>query len=219
MNKPIVDKIVAALLYEGYILYPYRPSVKNRQRWTFGGLYPPSYCQAEGGSESSIMQTQCLVVGDNRTRLDVNVRCLHLVERTVGEPVAPLSRLPEDKEPPLKIVAELQVGEKILQSWQEAMQEEIPVSACELGMLSEPLSKAFRLPGFRKFEGVAGPGGDIAAVIVRQQQPVEGCVELSALQLTEELFRVSIRISNQTPLHEGTSHTRDQALMHALVST
>src|SRR5438105_6535089 len=113
------------------------------------------------------MQTQCLVVGDNRTRLDVNVRCLHLVERTVGEPVAPLSRLPEDKEPPLKIVAELQVGERMLQSWQEAVEEEIPVGACELGrLLGQTLSKPFRLPGFRKLEGVAGRGGHIAGVIV-----------------------------------------------------
>jgi len=40
MNQTIVDQIAAAVLYEGYMLYPYRPSVKNRQRWTFGGLYP-----------------------------------------------------------------------------------------------------------------------------------------------------------------------------------
>ena len=43
MNRAFVDKIVNALLYEGYILYPYRPSVKSHQRWTFGGLYPRSW--------------------------------------------------------------------------------------------------------------------------------------------------------------------------------
>ena len=46
MNQALVDRIVNAVLYEGYLLYPYRPSVKNRQRWTFGGLYPRSYCEA-----------------------------------------------------------------------------------------------------------------------------------------------------------------------------
>jgi len=40
MNRTLVDQIADAVLYEGYLLYPYRPSVKNRQRWTFGGLYP-----------------------------------------------------------------------------------------------------------------------------------------------------------------------------------
>ena len=37
MNQTLVDQVAAAVLYEGYILYPYRPSVKNRHRWTFGG--------------------------------------------------------------------------------------------------------------------------------------------------------------------------------------
>jgi hypothetical protein len=39
MNLAMVDKIAKAVLYEGYMLYPYRPSsVKNQQRWNFGVL-------------------------------------------------------------------------------------------------------------------------------------------------------------------------------------
>ena len=51
MNAALVDGIVKAVLYEGYMLYPYRPSVKNRQRWTFGGLYPRAYCAAQGAGD------------------------------------------------------------------------------------------------------------------------------------------------------------------------
>src|SRR5262249_49349423 len=40
MNRALGAPIVDAVLYEGYVLYPSRPSVKNRQRWTFGGLSP-----------------------------------------------------------------------------------------------------------------------------------------------------------------------------------
>ena len=41
MNLEMVDKIAEAVLYEGYMLYPYRPSsVKNQQRWNFGVLCP-----------------------------------------------------------------------------------------------------------------------------------------------------------------------------------
>ncbi len=41
MNAALVDGIVKAVLYEGYMLYPYRPSaVKNRQRFNFGVVYP-----------------------------------------------------------------------------------------------------------------------------------------------------------------------------------
>ena len=41
MNLAQVEQIAKAVLYEGYMLYPYRPSsVKNRQRWNFGVVYP-----------------------------------------------------------------------------------------------------------------------------------------------------------------------------------
>ena len=69
MNRELVDRIAAAVLYEGYILYPYRPSLKNRQRWTFGGLYPEAWCQAQGaGADASASQTECLVAGGRRRR-------------------------------------------------------------------------------------------------------------------------------------------------------
>ena len=67
MNRALVDTIARAVLYEGYILYPYRPSVKNRQRWTFGGLAPRAVGQAQG--DAWTMQTECLVQGDARTTL------------------------------------------------------------------------------------------------------------------------------------------------------
>ena len=50
MNAALVDGIVKAVLYEGYMLYPYRPSaVKNRQRFNFGVVYPRAYSEAQGG--------------------------------------------------------------------------------------------------------------------------------------------------------------------------
>ena len=50
----LVDKIAKAVLYEGYMLYPYRPSsVKNQQRWNFGVLCPKTYCEAQDGTEAS----------------------------------------------------------------------------------------------------------------------------------------------------------------------
>ena len=46
-----VEKIAAAVLYEGYVLWPYRRSApKNQQRWTLGGVYPRAYSEARGGT-------------------------------------------------------------------------------------------------------------------------------------------------------------------------
>ena len=88
MNQALVDQIASAVLYEGYILYPYRPSVKNRQRWTFGGLVPPAYSQAQGGTEPWEMQTECLVLGGPGTTLTVSVRFL-AARRPAGRRVHP----------------------------------------------------------------------------------------------------------------------------------
>src|SRR5436190_1488754 len=52
------EAIARALLYEGYILYPYRASaLKNRHRFAMGGLAP-------GGNLDSSLRAECLVAGD-----------------------------------------------------------------------------------------------------------------------------------------------------------
>src|SRR5215213_9725417 len=78
--------IANAVLYEGHMLWPYRPSaLKNRQRWTFGGVYPPAYAQAT--SDRSRVTCECLAEGDAPV-FDVEVRFLQVgsdaVERRVG---------------------------------------------------------------------------------------------------------------------------------------
>ena len=82
----LVDEIVKAVLYEGYMLYPYRPSaVKNRQRFNFGVVYPRAYSEAQGGTDAWTMQTECLVQGNDETRCTVRVRFLRMVARSVGK--------------------------------------------------------------------------------------------------------------------------------------
>src|SRR5690349_2159527 len=90
----LVERIADAVLYEGYILYPYRPSaVKNQQRWNFGVLCPQSYSEVQKGSEAWTMQTECLVEGSSMTGLEVRVRFLQLVARSIGELTMPVDDL------------------------------------------------------------------------------------------------------------------------------
>src|SRR5437868_2356534 len=120
MNRELVNRIANAVLYEGYILYPYRPSVKNQQRWTFGGLYPEAYCRAHNNGEAAGNQTECLVRGGPETTLDVTVRFLHLTARTVGVFDPPVAAWPEGAEPPYCPVEILRLGDRLYQTWQEA---------------------------------------------------------------------------------------------------
>src|SRR5687767_2054027 len=76
MKEDLVDKIVNSVLYEGYMLYPYRKSsVKNQQQWNFGIVYPRNY-----KGELSTMTTECLVVGDHTVKVNIAVRFIQALE-------------------------------------------------------------------------------------------------------------------------------------------
>ncbi len=82
MNMDVVEKIANAVLYEGYLLYPYRASaVKNQQRFNFGVLYPREHCELQQGSDAWQSQTECLVAGDAASRVEVKGRFLQLITR------------------------------------------------------------------------------------------------------------------------------------------
>ncbi len=82
MNADRIEKIATAVLYEGYLLYPYRSSaVKNQQRFNFGVLYPREHCERNPGSDAWEMQTECLVHGDADSTVEIKTRFLQLVER------------------------------------------------------------------------------------------------------------------------------------------
>jgi hypothetical protein len=95
MNRAALDRIASAVLYEGYLLYPYRASaVKNQQRFNFGALYPAAW--AGRWNERSSLVTEVLVRGRN-ARLEGAIRCLHLVE--VPGPAGPWHQAREREVP------------------------------------------------------------------------------------------------------------------------
>lgn len=77
MTFAAAKEIARAVLYEGYLLYPYRTSaLKNRLRWMFGRLLPREYSFAHGESEAWSMQTECLIAGTIQTQIEACVRFL-----------------------------------------------------------------------------------------------------------------------------------------------
>jgi hypothetical protein len=90
MNRELVDKIVNAVLYEGYILYPYRASSKKnqRERFTFGRIYPQEYSNTQNGREPFLMQTECLVRNESHDAvIEITVRFLQPLARITGEEI------------------------------------------------------------------------------------------------------------------------------------
>src|SRR5579885_648264 len=182
MNRTLVDRIANAVLYEGYMLYPYRPSLRNRQRWNFGGLYPEPYCQAIGEAASN--QTQCLVSGTSATRIDVIIRFLHLTARIVGEVDPPIRQWPRSGEIPFRPVPTLQIDGQLLHTWQEAEEREIARNEMMLGELAlRPRCVAFSFPGGRRSEPVRDANGKIVGVLRREQQAIHGEIAVEAAEV------------------------------------
>lgn len=203
--EPIAD-IAKAVLYEGYILYPYRPSsVKNRQRWSFGGVFPRLYAAHEP-SEPCIMQTQCLLQGNLRTSIDVRVGFLHLVARDIevaGEPVASL-----DVD-----------GQRHI-AWEEALERAVAIPSLTVGaVLDATRSIAFSFPASVQREPVFTVSGQIAGELVRTAQALSGSITIAAHQVAEQTWRLNVRIENDSPITEAELTPRDLAQRRAFVST
>lgn len=216
-----VERIADAVLYEGYMLYPYRPSaLKNRQRWTFGGVYPRAYSEAQGGWDAWNMQTECLVVGDQNATLDIRVRFLRLQQRIVGELDHPLPDLADGVEPAFRRVESLRVGERVFHTWQEAVEQESDLSNLVVDDLAQRRHRSnFEFKHGRTIEPLRNPDGDVAGVLFREQQALQGAIEVAAEQTDDRLYKVTMQVINRTVLDDAASLSRDDALLYAFVST
>ena len=204
-----MKKVAEAVLYEGYILWPYRrSSTKNQQRWTFGGVYPRAYSEARGEDDPWIVQTQCLVLADKESAIEVKVRFLHVVERRVGR---------KNAEGTLEFVDDLRIGEERYLSWDEATEREVAVGRFELSeLLESPKRVRIDIPGGSTEEPLAEPTGEIVGALVRSWHQLRGMAEVEAESLRGRSFRVTARITNTTAW-EGQD--RESTLKQTFVST
>lgn len=83
---PLADAraVADAVLYEGYLLYPYRASApKNQVRWQWGVLMPPEAVAIDDSERAAIRAD--LVIDGTAAQADVVVRFLHVVERRIHD--------------------------------------------------------------------------------------------------------------------------------------
>ena len=88
MSLAQAQLVADAVLYEGYVLYPYRASAaKNQVRWQFGVVAPRAYSE-RGATEPWVMQTESLIEPGETPVVDVTVRFLPVQARTIEEALA-----------------------------------------------------------------------------------------------------------------------------------
>jgi hypothetical protein len=182
----LARKVADAVLYEGYLLYPYRASAaKNQARWQFGVLMPRLWSEA-GPDEPWSTQTECLLEPGDGTTVRVLVRFLHVQSKTVEEVDVEAGTFRE--------VGALPVDGSELVPWDEATEQEVTVEAPLARLLEGELVTPLERPGGRRVEPVHTAAGKLAGRTVRRRWPVMGTVKLSALRLDGPYGLVRLRL-------------------------
>ena len=192
-----------AVLWEGYVLYPYRASAaKNQVRWQYGVLAPRPYSEADGYERWS-MQTECLLEFGLEATVDVRIRALQVQQRTVEEAVAG----------GFKPVAELEVDGELWASWDEAVEHTFDITGFDLAR-----------PAVREVPVHLGSGREVEALgsagqVVRERWSVDAVVRLESEHSPGPypLTRLRVTVENRTDWPE-TDVPRDEAMRHSLVA-
>lgn len=221
MTQSALDRLVAATLYEGYILYPYRPSsVKNQVRWTFGGVHPRAWSEASGGTDPWSAQTECLLRATAATTVTVRVRFLQLVTRTVAKLDPPSASLDAGAVGRLEDVDELRVAGVNHRAWEEATEVAVDCGTHALQSLVEREVVVEHIsPAHDEVEPLLDESGQIIGVLTRERQPLAADVTVTAEPVGEDLVRVGVTVRNASAFNLDGNCDRERALRSSLVST
>ncbi|MGC1781013.1 MAG: hypothetical protein WA708_00675 [Acidobacteriaceae bacterium] len=196
MNFAAVEKIAAAILYEGYILYPYRPTaVKNRQRWNFGTLYPRVYAEAQRPQEPFRLIAECLVesVADDAT-LDVKLQCLQLIRQQKSLSAEPADAMHSLSDPSLE--------------WEEAIERNAQLTLGLNDLIGDTHTAKLRLEA----SGLPDlPQGEVPETLTAE---LTTDVEI----LSSGARKIRIAVENNNPLPSSGAAKRDEALPMSFVS-
>jgi hydrogenase maturation protease len=221
MSDEVLEEIINAVLYEGFILYPYRPSSRKnqRERFTFGRVYPQRYSIAERGAESCRMQTECLLSSSSESPvLTISVRFLHPLTREIAVLDPPMVSW-DGSEPSFRVVPELRLGEKLFQTWQEATERRIEVPPLDLDRGNYRRQRmGFEFPSSRALEPIYH-NRQVVGMVVREQAAVRGNVEVTAERLTPTLLKITVAVLNQSELPESELGNSDKVLLRTFAST
>ncbi len=200
--------VADAVLYEGYVLYPYRASsAKNQVRFQWGVLMPVDVVEQDA-SERSANHTEVLV--DGRGDLTVTVRFLQVQHRTVERRVGPRFE-PVDR---------LEVGDATYTGFDEATAREYDVPVTEAGG-----GAVIDVDGGTEVEELRGDDDRVCGRLVRVREPLRlGVVTHVERPDSPYAVRVlSVSVDNRTPAAsddaEDGGPARPTWLRRALVAT
>ncbi len=205
--------VADAVLYEGYVLYPYRASSrKNQVRFQWGVLTPRAYSELDG-SERWSTRTECLVSPRWRpepTILQVRVRCLQTQRRRVEARSS--AKTPAGCEPAFGPVDTLEVDGTSHVEWDEAVDHTIdlpPLVISPNGTAADEM--AFHLEGGSETEPVHTADGRLAGRFVRERLSVDGAVWVVTAPAADgsPYVKVTVGVENATAWNDERTRRAD----------
>jgi hypothetical protein len=189
--------VADAVLYEGYLLYPYRAtSSRNQSRWQWGVLGPAGAAEAGIGEEDTIA-AQFLV--DGAQAITLMVRFLHLQHRRPERDTGRGRFEPVD---------ELITPTSSWLAWDEAVEYEKSFGPLALDDLYQPWTLSLTAPAAIEIEPVEG------GRLVRERRQVSAAVTVN-IEPDGALQRVSVRVANTG----ASAADKDDAIARSLIGT
>lgn len=210
MTFALAEKVANAVLYEGYVLYPYRASSpKNQVRWQFGIVAPRGWVE-RGGADPCSMQTECLVDGPGTAALTIRVRFLQAQARTVEEAASADAT-------EFRAVASLDIGDHQISTWDEGIERSVDLGDVALSdLIGREVVERVELPAGREVEMLHDEAGKVVGRLVRDLHPISASICVSAVSLGN-VTRVRVGIENDTPWLDDSGMERDHAMRHSLL--
>jgi len=214
--------VADAVLYEGYVLYPYRASSrKNQVRFQWGVLTPRSFSQREG-SERWSTRTECLIdpgpgPGPDPL-LTIRLRCLQAQHRGVEAQVGVGEQSGEDAA--FAAAESLEVDGTVHVGWDEAVDQIIDVAPLPLVAFDGvERREEFSFDGGTETELVHTADGSVVGRFVRQRQPVEGVIRVTVTRPDDAgpYVRVAVTVENRTRWSGSAVH-RDEVMGHSMIA-
>lgn len=207
--------VADAVLYEGYLLYPYRrSSPKNRVRWQFGVLAPRPWVEAHGGvvptvagsGDSWFQQIECLVEASTEAAFHVRVRFLQLQHKQVQE------RAGDGFRP----VESLEARGAVHLTFDEAVERELDLVLALKDVGEAEVAHPVDVPGGEEAEPIQDVGGRV----VRTRWPVALTIRVFAERADAPfpLHRLRVRIENDRAAAAPTD-SREEILRRSSIAT
>jgi hypothetical protein len=219
INDPdsVLENLTRTLLYEGYSLYPYyRSAIKNQKPIPFGVIFPKDY-NAHYEHSHSNMQSQNILTGNDDLTVAINVRFLHLRKTELFQ-----KNSNSDNNDDYAPAFSLDIYGNIYQAGWQTIERKISTGNLRVSELAHK-SKIilFEFDSMNEGEIIFNEQKEVVAKTISSVAEIKGTIKIKAGKVkdSKDAFRLTVSVTNLTPVTDAPGMTRDDAMLQSFLST